>query len=227
MAYGPDEFMDFSGPGVTWYNSNMLCNADVQVDYLCNIDVGTHYTCTYKGNAGGVGVKGNRAHQFTAEECGGALPQGQCLVAQSRTGDCGVDEDWAAYGPGETGGPGVSWWNGEPCAANADVKVDYLCNIDAGTFHTCSFDSGPGGVSTSTSRRHQFTAEECGGALPQGQCLVALRRTAQNGKDEDWKAYGPGESGHYGSGPGVMWENPDFPTPHLTNVKVDYFCKGR
>jgi len=68
---------------------------------------------------------------------------------------------------------------------------------------------------------------ECGGALPQGQCLVALRRTAQNGKDEDWKAYGPGESGHYGSGPGVMWENPDFPTPHLTNVKVDYFCKGR
>ena len=128
---------------------------------------GTLVTCTFSGVPDKVidfiGTKsyygrrreGYYQHLFTHHECtGGRVPnplKGQWFGAVRSYYHCGEDEQWSVLAPDEIDGPGVMWYNANPCGGDggaqglASVSVNFfLPNSESSQYlHRCAFEGEP------------------------------------------------------------------------------------
>lgn len=119
---------------VRWECSGCTANPQIEAVYMCptaraSESGWTGYSCykeiTSPSPASGLTFR----YRFTASDCGGALPpSGSTCYTTYRTGfhQGSRSEDWRAFGPNESYGPGVEWW-AQSYSGTARVGVDYLC----------------------------------------------------------------------------------------------------
>lgn len=186
---------------------------------------GTLHRCRFQGPATFLdrdNEGGYFGHTFEAKECEGGLPRGRCLSTLHSTYHCGEDEQWTVLGPHEQGGPGMMWFNYQPCPGGiAKIAADYFCPTrEAGrNLHLCFHDGavekvpmaprGSAAVQSSAARtgpgryRHIFTDQQCSNGLPpsNAHCVTALHTAEHCGGDHDW-AVGNTTAP---SKPGITW----------------------
>eukprot|EP00947_MAST-08B_sp_MAST-8B-sp1_P005248 g5248.t1 len=131
---------------------------------------GTLITCRFSGIADQVvnyvGTKtyygrrrdGYYQHLFSPQECtGGRVPnplKGQWFSSLVSYYHCGEAEQWSVLAPDDVDGPGVMWYNSNPCGANggpqglADIKAQFFLpsSEQAKHLHRCTFEGQPGRI---------------------------------------------------------------------------------
>jgi hypothetical protein len=149
------------------------------------------------------------SHRFAAHECTNGLPRGQCVTSLRSASASNTDSDWEAFAPGEAskGKGSYGIWDGNWDAGGAGfrftnsdspidiVHVDYLCNDESSTKmpgqYSCMFEGKKPSSGTGVFE-HKFTAKECGGEVPKGNCFAALHRgRAMGDQHHNWQVLGP------------------------------------
>ncbi|GMV40973.1 MAG: hypothetical protein AMXMBFR64_26890 [Myxococcales bacterium] len=161
-------------------------------------------TCRFQSSTY-MAINGSNTISFTAQQCGGTLPDSTYRGVFAKTVQCGRDEDWTILQPGDAGGPGVTYWLASACAASTyatDIEVVFIKaqtqvpnDVITCRYLNSAFNQGAG------SQSRAFLAADCGGILPDSGYLGMLSHASQCGSDEDWEVRWAGEP----SGPGIGW----------------------
>jgi hypothetical protein len=235
-----------TGPGMVFTNREGSGGIEVSAQFACPVAEGwgrsgfSRHRCTFQGTSSSSAGDLVRFRQFSAADCGGSLPPTNvdCVVALRTTQECGNNLNYVALAPGQSytynnlslTGPAVAWRNMNYCPG-ALVEVEYLCRLPSTVLEnshrivhcaTTNFPNGAGSVSRA------WTAADCGGQLPTGNCLAVQRAVSTpSGSEDILVGYAASISGVTAGGVSnnnvVLWNN-GYTTGSPNFVAVDYLC---
>eukprot|EP00050_Salpingoeca_kvevrii_P012121 m.20496 g.20496 ORF g.20496 m.20496 type:complete len:211 (-) comp3839_c0_seq2:77-709(-) len=141
-------------------------------------------------------VNDRQDYIFREEDCTNGLPSGDCDGMLSKRAQCGLEQDFEVFTPSE-GAAKVNWYMTGACGTPS-IQAVYMCYSSAQIaalpytrFH-CKATAPQAGSSVHT---YRFTANDCGGILPVGNCYGFLQKFDQCGSEEDVQVLEPGDGG--------------------------------
>eukprot|EP00050_Salpingoeca_kvevrii_P004540 m.255132 g.255132 ORF g.255132 m.255132 type:complete len:533 (+) comp11010_c0_seq8:438-2036(+) len=206
MAHRPT---DPTGPGMSWLQhtaaesrispvATYMCYKPVNI--LPTQQVASVHRCSVPSSH--PVTNGSNSYTFVSGDCTNGLPEGDCDGMMTKQVQCGTDEDFAVFSPSGGSTARVEWFTGSACG-QATVQVVYMCYSEAQkaalpyTRHICSANPN---LQLNGGHTYRYTAADCGGELPTGNCYGFLHKARQCNSDEDWTVLEPNEGGA-----GVSW----------------------